>query len=572
MPLQPMITGARHMISAGHYLATEAGHAILQAGGNAVDAGVAAGIALGVVHSDQVQFSGVAPMLVYLAERDEVVAISGLGGWPRAARLETFAADHAGAIPLGLLRTVVPAAPDAWILALERYGTMSFGEVASAAIRYAREGFTMHPVMAFYIAKNADNYRRWDANAAIWLPNGQPPREGELFVQTDLARSIQYMADEERAAGRRGRAAGLAAARDAFYRGDLATAMARYHREHGGWLTADDLTTYRSEIEAPIRTTFQDTEVMSCGPWCQGPVLLQMLSLLDGDDLRALGHNSTAYVHLVTEVMKLCFADRERYYGDPRVVDVPMAALLSRAYAGARRKLVGDTASPGMPPAGDVGSRAPLAPPAAASPMTPAGTHELAGDTSYVCVVDRHGNAFSATPSDVSWESPVIPGLGFCPSSRGSQSWAVPGHASSVAPGKRPRLTPNPALARRGRSFLMPFGAPGGDLQPQGMLQVLLNHVVFGMPIQDAIDAPRFVTHSFPGSFEPHPYHPGRLDLERGVGAATGDALAARGHRVEWLPDLSIGTAGVCAIVAERERGILYGGADPRRAARAMGW
>ena len=572
MPLQPMITGARHMISAGHYLATEAGHAILQAGGNAVDAGVAAGIALGVVHSDQVQFSGVAPMLVYLAERDEVVAISGLGGWPRAARLETFAAEHAGAIPLGLLRTVVPAAPDAWILALERYGTMSFGEVASAAIRYAREGFTMHPVMAFYIAKNADNYRRWDANAAIWLPNGQPPREGELFVQTDLARSIQYMADEERAAGRRGRAAGLAAARDAFYRGDLATAMARYHREHGGWLTADDLTTYRSEIEAPIRTTFQDTEVMSCGPWCQGPVLLQMLSLLDGDDLRALGHNSTAYVHLVTEVMKLCFADRERYYGDPRVVDVPMAALLSRAYAGARRKLVGDTASPGMPPAGDVGSRAPLAPPAAASPMTPAGTHELAGDTSYVCVVDRHGNAFSATPSDVSWESPVIPGLGFCPSSRGSQSWAVPGHASSVAPGKRPRLTPNPALARRGRSFLMPFGAPGGDLQPQGMLQVLLNHVVFGMPIQDAIDAPRFVTHSFPGSFEPHPYHPGRLDLERGVGAATGDALAARGHRVEWLPDLSIGTAGVCAIVAERERGILYGGADPRRAARAMGW
>lgn len=572
MPLQPMITGARHMISAGHYLATEAGHAILQAGGNAVDAGVAAGIALGVVHSDQVQFSGVAPMLVYLAERDEVVAISGLGGWPRAARLETFAADHAGAIPLGLLRTVVPAAPDAWILALERYGTMSFGEVASAAIRYAREGFTMHPVMAFYIAKNADNYRRWDANAAIWLPNGQPPREGELFVQTDLARSIQYMADEERAAGRRGRAAGLAAARDAFYRGDLATAMVRYHREHGGWLTADDLTTYRSEIEAPIRTTFQDTEVMSCGPWCQGPVLLQMLSLLDGDDLRALGHNSTAYVHLVTEVMKLCFADRERYYGDPRVVDVPMAALLSRAYAGARRKLVGDTASPGMPPAGDVGSRAPLAPPAAASPMTPAGTHELAGDTSYVCVVDRHGNAFSATPSDVSWESPVIPGLGFCPSSRGSQSWAVPGHASSVAPGKRPRLTPNPALARRGRSFLMPFGAPGGDLQPQGMLQVLLNHVVFGMPIQDAIDAPRFVTHSFPGSFEPHPYHPGRLDLERGVGAATGDALAARGHRVEWLPDLSIGTAGVCAIVADRERGILYGGADPRRAARAMGW
>ena len=202
MPLQPMITGARHMISAGHYLATEAGHAILQSGGNAIDAGVAAGIALGVLHSDQVQFSGVAPMVIYLAERDEVVTIAGLGGWPKAARLDTLMSEHGGTIPLGLLRTVVPAAPDAWILALERYGTMSFGDVAAAAIRYACEGFTMHPVMAHYIARNEDTYRRWPQNAAIWLPNGCPPREGELFVQADLARSLTFMADEERAASR----------------------------------------------------------------------------------------------------------------------------------------------------------------------------------------------------------------------------------------------------------------------------------------------------------------------------------------------------------------------------------
>ena len=250
MPLQPMITGARHMISAGHYLAAEAGDAVLEAGGNVVDAGVAAGIALGVVHSDQVQFSGVAPMVIHLAERDETVTIAGLGGWPRAARLETFVEQHGGAIPVGVLRTVVPAAPDAWILALERYGTLSFGDVAAAAIRYAREGFTMHPVMAHYIDKNADRYRRWPANAAIWLPGGRAPREGELFVQADLARSIQFMADEERAASPRGRVAGLRAARDAFYRGDLATAMVRYHRDNGGWLTADDLASYRSEIDA----------------------------------------------------------------------------------------------------------------------------------------------------------------------------------------------------------------------------------------------------------------------------------------------------------------------------------
>ena len=577
MPLQPMITGTRFMISAGHYLATEAGHAILQAGGNAVDAGVAAGLALGVVHSDQVTVAGVAPMIIYLADRDEAVTIAGLGGWPRAARLETFVQEYAGAIPLGLLRTVVPAAPDAWILALERYGTMSFGDVAAAAIRYAREGFTMHPVMAHYIEKNAATYRRWPQNAAIYLPGGRPPREGELFVQTDLARSLQYMADEERAASRRGRAAGLDAARDAFYRGDLAVAMVRYHEENGGWLSREDLAAYRSEIEPPLRRAFRDFEVMSCGPWCQGPVLLQMLSLLESYDLEALGHNTPAYVHLVTEAMKLCFADRERYFGDPRFVRVPIETLLSSAYAAERRRLIReDRAAPEMPPAGVVAgfdhASVPRHVRPAEQPVGVSGGPALPGDTSYVCVIDRHGNALSATPSDVSWESPAIPGLGFCPSSRGSQSWAVPGHPSSVAPGKRPRLTPNPALAICRGKFAMPFGAPGGDLQPQGMLQVFLNHTVFGMPVQEAIDAPRFVTHSFPGSFEPHPYYPGRVDLEQGIGATAGHALAAMGHTVQWLPDLSMHTAGVCAIVRDRETGILYGGADPRRAARAMGW
>ena len=576
MPLQHMVTAARHMISSGHYLATEAGHGVLQAGGNAVDAAVAAGIALGVVHPDQVQCSGVAPMIIYLAERDEAVTISGLGWWPRATRLDTLLNEHGGTVPLGLLRTVVPSAPDAWILALERYGTMSFGDVAGAAIRYAREGFTVHPVMAHYIAKNEATYRRWASNEAIFLSRGRPPREGELFVQADLARSLQFMVDEERAASRGGRAAGLRAARDAFYRGDLAAAMARYHEEHGGWLTVQDLAEYRSEIERPLSITFGDVDVLTCGPWCQGPVLLQMLSLLAGDDLAQLGHNTPAYVHLLAEVMKLCFADRERYYGDPRFVSVPMDTLLAPVYAAERRRMARpDVAWPEMPPAGHVPgfsrTDGPVQRPVSVPPFAEA-SPALPADTSYVAVVDRHGNAVSATPSDASWESPVIPGLGFCPSSRGCQSWAVPGHASCVAPGKRPRLTPNPAMAMRRGRWLMPFGAPGGDLQPQGMLQVLLNHLVFGMNMQEAVEAPRFVTHSFPGSFEPHPYYPGRLDVERGIGQATGETLQRLGHRVEWLPDLSIATAGVCAVSADREHGVLYGGADPRRAARAMGW
>ena len=559
------------MVVAGHWLATEAGHGILEAGGNAVDAAVAAGITLGVVHCDQVQFSGVAPMIVHMADRDEPVTIAGVGHWPKAARIETFVAEHGGKIPIGVLRTVVPAAPDAWILALERFGSMSFGDVATAAIRHAREGFPAHPVMIEYLQRYEENYRRWPSNAAIFLSRGRLPAEGELLVQADLAASIQYMADEERAAAGRGRAAGLAAARDAFYRGDLARAMVNYHAENGGWLAAEDLAEYRSRMEPPLRIRFRDMEVLSCGPWCQGPVLLQMLALLDTDDLAALGHNTPAYVHRVAEAMKLSFADRERYYGDPRFVAVPMDTLLSAGYAAERRRLIrDDRAWPEMPPPGEVTARAMASPPR--MPAASAGEPALPGDTSYVCVVDRHGNVCSATPSDVSWEGPVIPGTGFCPSSRGSQSWAVPGHPSALAPGKRPRLTPNPALAIQRGKKLMPFGGPGGDLQPQAMLQVFLNHAVFGMPIQEAVEAPRFVTHSFPGSFEPHAYFPGRLDVERGIGAAAGDALAALGHKIEWLPDLSIKTAGVCAIVADRERGILWGGADPRRAARAMGW
>ena len=561
MPLQPMVTGRRFMVSAGHWLATEAGHAVLMAGGNAVDAAVAAGIALGVVHCDQVQCSGVAPMIIRMADMGEVVTISGLGWWPRAARLEHFEREHGGAIPLGVLRTVVPAAPDAWILALSRFGTMAFADVAHFAIRHAREGFTVHPVMAHYIAQFAEQYRLWPQNAAIFLPGGQPPREGDLFVQADLARSLQFMADEERAAVARGadRPAGLAAARDAFYRGDLAAAMARFHVENGGWLTREDLAGYRSEIEAPVRRDVHGTAVYSCGPWCQGPVLLQFLALLEGIDLAALGHNSADYVHVVAEAMKLGFADRDRWYGDPRFVDVPMGVLLSDGYNAAQRRRIDPArAAPAMPEAGEV---------AAWEPADPA----LAGDTSYVCVVDAAGNVVSATPSDTSYESPVVPGLGFVPSSRGSQSWGRGGHAACVAPGKRPRLTPNPALAIRPGEFVMPFGGPGGDLQPQAMLQAFLNRTVFGMSVQEAVEAPRFVTHSFPGSFEPHPYHPGRLDVEEPLVAGVGAALAAKGHAVQPRPHLSINTAGVMAI-ERREDGLLKGGADPRRAARVMAW
>lgn len=568
--MQPMVQAHRYMVSAGHYLATEASIRMLEAGGNAIDAGVAAGIALGVVHSDQVQFSGVAPILIYLAERDEVVSIAGLGGWPAATQPDVFIRQHGGHIPLGLLRTVVPAAPDAWITALARYGTMSFAEVAAPAIRYAREGFAVHPVMAHFLGVYRDQYRLFPDNAAIWLKDGEPKQVGDLHVQADLARTIQYMADEETAArARGGRVAGLEAARAAFYTGDIGRAIANYHAENEGWLTAADLANYRSPVEKPLSVDFHGHRVYSCDAWCQGPVLLQMLRLLEGVDLKAMGHNSADYIHTLAEAMKLAFADREKFYGDPDHVAVPMERLLSAAYAAERRRQIDPArAWPEMAPPGDIPGYGgePFV------PMPAAGASMLHPDTSYCCAVDAQGNVWSATPSDVSFESPVIPGLGIVPSARGAQSFAKEGHASAPAPGKRPRLTPNPAMVVTPGKLAMPFGAPGGDAQPQGMLQVLLNHLVWGMTIQEAIEAPRAVTHAYPMTFEPHKYFPGRLSVEGRIATNVQDDLAGRGHQIEVLDDLSVGTAGVCAISADRTTGILSGGADPRRSARAMGF
>jgi gamma-glutamyltranspeptidase/glutathione hydrolase len=564
--MRPAVTGRTHVISTGHYLATMAGLKILEAGGNAVDAGVAAGLALGVVQSDLVNIAGVAPIMIRPARAGRIVTIDGLGSWPRATDLDYFVDACEGKIPAGVRRTVVPAAPAAWIAALRRWGTLSFGEVAASAIQLARGGFAMHPLMAENLASFAEGYKRWPYNAAIYLPKGRPPRAGELFVQRDLAKSLQYMVDEERRARRKGRAAGLKAARDAFYVGDIARAIVKHQRANDGWLDAADLADYEVEIGSPQRLRFRGTDVYTCGPWCQGPVLLQALAILDGYDLAALGHNSVDYVHVLSEALKLAFADREHHYADPRFTRVPMARLLSKDYAASRRALVRmGEAWREMPPAGDARGHRTKTKADPGDPMP-------ALDTSYVAVIDRWGNAFSATPSDTSYNSPLVPGTGLCPSSRGSQSWAVRGHPAAALPGRRPRLTPNPVMAVRAGTFVMPFGTPGGDVQSQAMLQAFLNVVVFGMDPQQAVEAPRFATFSFPNSFEPHQYFPGRLNMERRFGEETGAELARRGHAVEWWPDGTWRAGGVCMVAKDLTTGMIAGGADPRRPSYAAGW
>src|SRR5437763_3597461 len=419
--------------------------------------------------------------------------------------------------------------------------------------------------MAASLKRHEADHRAWPSTAAIFLPNGRPPESGGVFRQTDLAASLQYMADEEGAAVSRGREAGLEAARDAFYRGDIARKIVAFMKEEGGLLSAEDLAEYHAPVGRPERRRFGDFEVFTCGAWCQGPVLLQTLALLEGTDLAKLGHNTPDYIHQLTEALKLAFADREAYYGDPAMVEVPLATLISSEYAGERRKLIrSDRAFPEMPPPGDLGR-------AGARFRASIGEPNPEPDTSYVCVADRHGNLFSATPSDGSYGSPVVPGTGLIPSNRGSQSRPDPRHPAGVAPAERPRLTPNPALAIRGRDQFLPFGTPGGDVQSQAMLQVLLNIFVHGHDVQSAIEAPRFATYSFPSSFAPFDYYPGRLAVEGRIAEPVIAALALRGHEIQRWPDW-IWTAGaVCALLADRRRGALPAGADPRRAAYAIG-
>jgi gamma-glutamyltranspeptidase/glutathione hydrolase len=548
--------GTRWAVAAGHPLASEAAARILGAGGNAVDAGVAAGFCLGVVHPDMVSVAGVAPILVHVARSRETFQVSGVGPYPRASTLQYFR-GLGNEIPVGLPRTVVPAAPDAWCTALERWGTMSFADVIAPALEHAGRGFAVSQFSAYQMTTHAAKYKRWPTSAALYLKDGRGFRMGERLVQSELADTLGRMVRAEAKAGG-SRAAGVRAARDEFYRGETAKRIAEFHRANDGPLAASDLAEFQVEVGPALTGTYGAWQVAVCGFWCQGPVLLQMLNLLDGIDMKALGYNSPEYLHRIAETVKIAFADREAYYGDPRFVKIPDARLLSKAYAAERRALVRERAWRDMPPAGERREAVPLA----------GGSAETL-DTSYVAVVDAEGNGFSATPSDPNVDSPVVAGVGCVVSPRGSQGWLDPDHASVVAPGKRPRLTPAPAMVLRDGALVMPFGTPGGDVQQQAMLQVMLNTLVHDMPLQAAVEAPRVATRSFPDSFWPHVFAPGKLEVERRIPTETRDDLAARGHDVVEWPEWEWRAGAVCA-VRIAEDGARWTGADPRRGAHAI--
>ena len=533
---RPLVMGTGGMVAAGHYHAAFAGLRVLAAGGNAIDAGVAAGLVLNVVHNDMCSLSGVAPIVLYHAATGRVTTIAGIGPFPRAITLDYFVRERGGKIPADMSRCVVPAAADAWLSALRNYGTMRFSEVATDAIRLAAEGFPVHHFMAHSLMTMVEGYRRYPTNRAIYLKNGEPPQVGDIVVQSDLATTLRALCEAEERARPRTREQGLDAVRDYFYRGPIAKAMVEFSRRNGGFFSEDDFASFQASEEPAGRVAYRGYELYGCGPWSQGPALLIANGILDGIDLEQFPHNGPDAVHHIVEALKLGFADRERYCGDPRFIDVPMDRLCSSAYLAERRaRLDPARACPDMPAAGEIAG---YPRPAAAMPEpTGAATagDEISG-TSYLAVMDRYGNAFSATPSDAYASGAVIPGLGLHISERGSQSSLDPTNPNVVAPGKRPRLTPNPALLCRDGVPYITFGSPGNDRQPQAMTQALSNVLRWGMNPQEAVEQARVASFSFPSSTFPHKYEPGKLRVEIGVPDETVAELRRRGHDVDQWP------------------------------------
>lgn len=572
---RPVITGRKGVVTAGHFHAAAAGMAVLHDGGNAIDAGVAMGLCLAVIEPHITGIGGEVPILIHHARSGRTVAVSGQGTAPAAATIDWFRSHGIGLIPGdGLLAATVPSQLDTWITALAEFGTMSLERVLAPAVELAREGFPAYHNLRRCIVANEQRYREeWPGSAEIYLPGGRIPEWGDWLHNPRWADAFTGLVRAEREASG-SRSARVEAARDHFYRGPIAEEIARFCRDHSfldatgeahsGLLAYEDLAGYHARVEDTVSYEYQGLQVHKCGPWSQGPVFLQQLALLQGSDLAALGHNTPDYIHTWTECAKLAFADREFYYGDPNWVAVPLQRLLSPEYNKARRGLVDPKrASLDLRP-GDAGPR-PLE-------LILGDSRSYDSDTTHLDAIDAEGNMIAATPSG-GWipSSPVIPALGFPLGTRAQMFSLDPAHPNALQPGKRPRTTLTPSLVTRNGEPWMVFGTPGGDQQDQWTLQFFLNVVVFGMSIQQALDAPTFHTQHFPSSFYPRAQHPGRLVVESRIPENVREALRARGHQVKETGPWSNGR--VLAIRIDRDRGLLFGGASPRlETGYAIGW
>ena len=569
------------MVSSTHWLASQTGMAILERGGNAFDAAVAAGFVLQVVEPHLNGPGGDLPIIFWDARRARVEVICGQGPAPKAASIRHFQELGLDDVPgTGLLAACVPGAFGAWLMLLGEHGTMRLRDVLQYAIEYASSGYPMVAAIAQAIAQVAPLFRsEWLESARIYLTNGVP-EPGTTFRNPDLGRTYQRILEEAEGA-ETDRDRQIEAARRIFYEGFVAEAIDAACRvpafdssgeRHAGLLTAADLAGWRARYEPSTHFTYQEATVHKTAPWGQGPVFLQQLALLESVDLKAMGFLSADHIRTVIESAKLAFADREAWYGDPDFGDVPIAALLDTGYASQRRRLITDRASLELRP-GSVGGRQPVLPRFAHRPARdrkrsqslgdPTLLANPLGDTCHVAVIDRAGNLVAATPSG-GWlqSSPAIKGLGFGLGTRAQMFNLDEGHPNALQGGKRPRTTLSPSLVTRGGEPWLAFGTPGGDQQDQWAFNFFLAHTVFGLNLQEAIDAPMFHSSHFPSSFYPHESHPGRLVAENRLELETVLRLRDRGHDLVLDGPWSLGRLAVAG--KDPKTGQLMAAANPR--------
>jgi gamma-glutamyltranspeptidase/glutathione hydrolase len=577
-------------VSTGHPLTTAAAFSILLKGGNAFDAGVASLIAGGVLEQDLYSLGGEALVLVYPKKENKVTSIVGQGWAPKAVDVDWYVSRKKTLEGAGLDPAVVPGALHAALTVLEKWGTMSFEEVAAPGIGYAENGFPMRNSTAQAIQRQLKFFESWPANQKFWLkPDGSQYRPGETIKLPTLARTLHRMVDAERAAKAKGRSAGIIAARDRFYKGDIAAEMVAFLQKNGAPFDASDFAEYYARIEEPAKTTYRGYTVYKHGFGSQGPVLLQALNILENFDLHTMGYASADYLHTVTEALKLAYADRDSFYADPAFVQVPGEGLLSKAYAKERAALIDPKHASKSFIAGDplkYDSKIKQWPywkanvVDGATPRTQSGddvnTPEVVKDTTHMAVIDKDGNIFDVTPSGGWVPGAVILGdTGIGMSVRGEQFWLDKTHANQLRPRSRPRYTLTPSLVFKGTTPMMGLGTPGGDNQDQTILQALLSIVDFWDEwypnLHGALERPRVQTMHFYGSFWPHTAGFNQLNVEATIPDAVYNELKARGHDVSRIR--AFGMSGCAtAVMIDPATGNRFAGADPRRDCYAIAY
>ena len=565
----PPVRGTHEMVGAANNFEVEAGFRLLTQGGNAVDAGVASVLAASVTEQSRFGLGGEMPLLIKM-NGQPVMAISGVGIAPAKATVAYFQnrkpepwedAAHMAPIPMqGIHSAITPGVLAGLILALQRYGTKSFAEVAQPAIEYAEQGFPMPDEFGNMLRNYQKILNLWPDSTKFFYPGDVVVKRGEVFREPLLAKTLKDLVQAEKKA-RGKRVAKLEAVRRLFYEGSIARRIGDFNDKNDGLITYEDMKKTTATIEPSTQGTYRGYEIHKPGFWTQGPVMIEALNILEGYDLKSMGHNSPQYLHTLVEAVKLAFADRDMFYGDPRFSKIPEDILLSKEYAATRRKLI-DPAHASMDHRpGDLNGRTPMptAAPAADGPVN---------DTTCVNIVDRMGNAFSATPSGA-WLPSVIAGDTGVPLTSRLQSFVMtPGHPNQLMPGKRPRVTLSPTLITKSGQFVMELSTPGGDNQDQALLQVVLNVIEFGMQAQEAVEAARFQTEHFYSSFGSHDFVPGRLSLENRMSKATMEGMSALGHKVNVTGEWSNASAPILILKTGE---VLNGGADIRRARYIFG-